>query len=109
LRAAGVQRAALAGVLSSVNLSIRERWICVVGVAGVSGVIAGRGRGSEVEGLGWVGVGCCVVGGGGSCGAVRGVGSGASVIVLVLEVSGSWLGGAVDVLKLVGGGEGRSE
>jgi len=105
LRAAGVQRAALAGVLSSVNLSIRERWICVVGVAGVSGVIAGRGRGSEVEGLGWVGVGCCVVGGG----SVRGVGAGASVVVLALEVSGSWLGGAVDVLKLVGGGEGRSE
>jgi len=106
LRAAGVQRAVLAGVLSSVNLSIRERWICVVGVAGVSGAgMAGRGRGSEVEGLGWVGVGCCVVGGG----SVRGVGAGASVVVLALEVSGSWLGGAVDVLKLVGGGEGRSE
>ncbi len=108
MRAAGVQRAALAGVLSSVNLSIRERWICVVGVAGVSGAgIAGRGRGSEVGGLGRVGVGCCVVVGG--CGAVRGVGSSVSVVVLTLEVSGSWLSGVVDVLKLVGGGEGRSE
>jgi len=94
----------------SVSLSIRERWICVVGVAGVSGAgIAGRGRGSKVGGLGGVGVGCCFVVSGGGCGAVRGVGSSASVVVLALEVSGSWLSDVVDVLKLVGGGEGRSE
>jgi len=107
LGASGVQRAALAGVLVSINLSIRERWICGVGVAGVSGAeVSGRGRGSKIGGLGWVGVGCCVVGIG--VGAAWGIGSGASVVVLTLWVSGSLLSGAVDVLKLVGseGGSG---
>ena len=105
--ASGVQMAALACVLVSMNLSVRERWICGVGVAGVDGAeISGRGRGSKIGGLGWVGCGGGVVGGG--VDAVRRIGSGASVVVLTLWVSGSLLSGAVDVLKLVGGGEGGS-
>jgi len=92
--------AALAGVLVSINLSIRERWICGVGVAGVDGTeVSGRGRGSKIGGLGWVGVGCCVIGGGGSVNAVRRIGFGESVVVLMLWVSGSllfWCGGRAE-------------
>jgi len=94
----------------SINLSIRDRLICGVGGARVSGAeISGRGRGGKVEGLGWVGAGCCVIVSFGSFSAVRSVGSGVSVIVLTLGVLGSFLlSGAVDVLKLVGGSEGGS-
>ncbi len=100
--------AALAGVLVSFNISIRERWICGVGVARVDGAeISGRGRSSKIGGLGWVSVGCCIVISS-SVDTVRRIGFGASVIVLTLWVSGSLLNGVVDVLKLVGGGEGGS-
>jgi len=59
LGASGVQRAALAGVLLSINLSIRERLSGGVGVTGAGGAEREGGEeGSEFGGLGWVGVGC---------------------------------------------------
>ena len=92
-----------------VSRSMRERWISGVGVAG--GGVAGRDvreRGSEFGGLGWGGVGCCFIVVDGSVGAVRNGWSGRSVIVLTFGLSSTLFVGSVDVLELVGSGEGGS-
>jgi len=83
-----------------------ERWWWSGPRAG-DAVGEGKGEGSKSEGLGGVGVGGCGVIGGGGFGACS---SGRSVSIGVLTgVSSTVLSGAVDVVGLVGGGEGGSE
>jgi len=66
-----------------------------------------RRRGNEVGGLGWVGVGCCIIVG--SFSAARAGWSGLSVVILMVEVSGTGVGSVVDVLDMVGGSKGELE
>jgi len=116
VRASGVQRAALAGVvLWSIRSTIDRQVGCgrVAGACVVVGKIGGRGNG--VRGLsGWVGV-CCsvvVVVVGGVVTMSRGVASNSSVMELtctVVDVSGVLLeggGGCAMECGGVGGGEG---
>jgi len=80
-----------------------------VGVASVGGAGGDvRGRGSKFGGLGWVGVGCCIVVIDGGFGTVRNGWSGMSVVVLMFGLSSTLFVGSVDVLELVGSGEGVS-
>jgi len=116
VRASGVQRAALAGVVLCSSRSTIDRQIGCGGVAGAC-VVVGRvsGRGNGVRGLsGWVGV-CCsvvVVVVGGVVTVSRGVGSNSSVVELtctVVDVSGVLLeggGGCAMECGGVSGGEG---
>jgi len=107
--ASGVRRAACAGVLLFIHHSIRERWCGDVGVARVDGFEGeGMGEGSKFGGLGWGGSGGCIIIGGGFS-AVGSGWSGVSILVLALGVSITVLGGLVDVLTLVGGGEEGAE
>jgi len=63
----------LAGMVSWISRSIKERVIGGVGVTGGGGAEGGVWeRGSAFGGLSWVGVGCCVVGVVGGFGAGKG-------------------------------------
>ncbi len=66
-----------------------------------------RGSGNEFGGLGWVGVGCCIIGG--VFGVARAGWSGLSVMILMRELAGTWVGSVVDVLDMVGGSKGEMD
>ena len=95
-RAAGVQRAAWAGVVLLISHSIMERLIIGVGGVAVVGGLGGKvgGKVSELVGLSvWVGGGSCVAVVDGVVGSCRGGWSGLAAVVL--GVLGTWVGSAV--------------
>jgi len=99
-RAAGIQRAAWAGVVFLISRSIMERLIIGGGGVAVVGGLGGKlgGEVSELVGLSvWVGGGSCVAVVDGVVGSCRGGWSGLAAVVL-LGVSGTWVDSAVDGL-----------